>query len=143
MVGKVEEDEEDQVGMLNELDLLDAQRVIALMEHALAKLSVIESLTTEEPAEGAQGEEVTQELDAHRKLEKKYEELIRMRIVYRDQNNKKKIQENKVDIEQTQQALRQSTRLLCRNLQDNPNLAENNMKIQREVRFRFKDLVQA
>jgi hypothetical protein len=132
MVGKAEEDEDDQVGMLNELELLDAQRVIGLMEHALAKLSVIESLTAEEPAEGAQGEEVTQELDAHRKLEKKYEELIRMRLVYREQNNKVKIRENQLEIQQTQQALRQSTRLLCRNLQDNPNLAENNMKIQRE-----------
>lgn len=54
--------------------------------------------------------------------------------------NKVKYKEIQLEIQTLSHALRESTKNLCRNLKDNPNIGENLLKIQRE-REHLQDLL--
>ena len=54
--------------------------------------------------------------------------------------NKSKYKQNQVEIQDVSRSLRESTKNLCRNLKDNPNISGNLMKIQRE-RESLQDLL--
>ena len=47
--------------------------------------------------------------------------------------NKFKYKENQREIQEVSRQLRESTKNLCRNLKDNPNISGNLLKIQHEV----------
>ena len=62
---------------------------------------------------------------------KRYEELIAQRGILKGLANKSKYKQNQVEIQDVSRALRESTKNLCRNLKDNPNISGNLMKIQK------------
>jgi len=65
-------------------------------------------------------------------LEHRYEELIAQRGILKGLANKSKYKQNQIEIQDVSRALRESTKNLCRNLKDNPNISGNLMKIQKE-----------
>ncbi|KAG2487554.1 hypothetical protein HYH03_013833 [Edaphochlamys debaryana] len=67
-----------------------------------------------------------------KKLESRFEELVALQHVLRHQPNKTKLTENQNELQKVAEALRQSTKQLCRNLKDNPNVAENMLKVASE-----------
>jgi exonuclease VII large subunit len=78
------------------------------------------------------GEEISRVIQEQRALEKKYEQLIEERRNMKGLSNRAKFQANEDEIQRTANALRQSTKILTRNLQDNPNVEGNMHKIQSE-----------
>ena len=66
---------------------------------------------------------------------KRYEELIAQRGILKGLANKSKYKQNQVEIQDVSRALRESTKNLCRNLKDNPNISGNLMKIQKGTLF--------
>ena len=67
-----------------------------------------------------------------RRNQTRYEELVYQRRNMKGFSNRLKFQANEEEIERVAQQLRQSTKVLTRNLQDNPNLEGNMQKIQGE-----------
>lgn len=86
------------------------------------------------------GDEISRVIDEQRKLESKYEELIAMRGELKGLSNKSKYKQNQSDIQEVSRALRESTKNLCRNLKDNPNVTGNLLKIQDE-RSELEELI--
>lgn len=78
------------------------------------------------------GEEITRIIEEQRGLELKYEQLISQRGGLKSLSNKSKFKENQAAIEEVARELRQTTKVLCSSLKENPNVAENIMKIQNE-----------
>lgn len=62
----------------------------------------------------------------------RYEELITERGALKGLANKTKYKAVQVEIQDVSNSLRESTKSLCRNLKDNPNIAGNLVKIHRE-----------
>jgi len=117
------------------MQLLDFQRLIAVIEQSVERLHVLQSLTTEfrhEALSELLGEEISRVIVEQKQLEKKYEDLIEQRAQLKGVSNKAKSQQNERDIARTAQQLRHCSKQLCRNLQDNPNLEDNLSKIQDE-----------
>eukprot|EP00296_Roombia_truncata_P000182 JP435847.1.p1 GENE.JP435847.1~~JP435847.1.p1 ORF type:complete len:389 (+),score=131.73 JP435847.1:47-1213(+) len=114
---------------------LESQRIISVIENGIKKLSLLESITREVQSEDLSamvGDEVTNVIAEQRALESRFEELITQRVALKALSNKVKTAENQQEINEIAEALRASTKLLCRNLQDNPNLSDNMVKIQTE-----------
>jgi len=79
------------------------------------------------------GEEITRIIQDQRALESKYEGLIKeRRMMSRGFANRAHAQENEEEVERVSLALRQSIKVLTRNLQDNPNLEGNMLRIRAE-----------
>lgn len=78
------------------------------------------------------GDEISRIINEQRTLERRYETLILERTLLKGSANKMKYKEVQKEIRALSQALRITTKNLCRNLQDNPNVAGNLLKIQRE-----------
>ena len=70
-----------------------------------------------------------------------YEALIKKRGALKGLANKSKYKETQQEIQHISRALRESTRKLCRNLKENPNVSGNLLKIQ-EKRQLLCDLLQ-
>eukprot|EP00033_Pygsuia_biforma_P001291 GCRY01001459.1.p1 GENE.GCRY01001459.1~~GCRY01001459.1.p1 ORF type:complete len:388 (-),score=70.83 GCRY01001459.1:461-1624(-) len=109
----------------------------AVIEEAVQRLAVLSSITPDilmHRDELAQmvGEEISSIIEQQRVLEEKYEELISRRNELRSLSNKTKYKENQREIEEVARELRQATKVLCRNLKENPNVSENLVKIQTE-----------
>ena len=75
------------------------------------------------------GEEITRVIATQSALEERFESLISMRSALRNMPNKSKFKENQEQLHSVAEQLRVATTQLCRNLKDNPNIAENVMKI--------------
>ncbi|KAG1679939.1 hypothetical protein FOA52_007003 [Chlamydomonas sp. UWO 241] len=111
--------------------------VYATLRRTLDKLSLVGSITVD-PAVQAQeltqsvGEEISRMIEQQKKLEKRFEELVSAQHVLRTLPNKSKLRENQAELQQVAEQLRQSTKQLCRNLKDNPNVAENMAKVATE-----------
>ena len=86
------------------------------------------------------GDEISRIIEEQKRLEQKYEELIAQRGVLKGLSNKSKYKQNQVEIQDVSRALRESTKNLCRNLKDNPNISGNLVKIQQE-RESMQDLL--
>ena len=87
------------------------------------------------------GDEISRIIDEQRRLEQRYEELIAQRGILKGLANKSKYKQNQIEIQDVSRALRESTKNLCRNLKDNPNISGNLMKIQKE-RESLQDMLQ-
>mmetsp|Transcript_43522 Transcript_43522/g.137687 ORF Transcript_43522/g.137687 Transcript_43522/m.137687 type:complete len:377 (-) Transcript_43522:4858-5988(-) len=99
------------------------------------KLGILASLTSDfhnEELGSMLGEEISRIMQDQRSLERRYEELIQERRNMKGISNRMKYQANENEIQQVAQSLRQSTKVLTRNLQDNPNLEGNMQKIRAE-----------
>lgn len=119
------------------LSTLEAVHVYGLLRSTLDKLALV-GLITVDPKVQAQeltqsvGEEITRMISEQKELEKRFEELIAAQHVLRNLPNKSKLRENQAELQRVAEALRQSTKQLCRNLKDNPNVAENMAKVAAE-----------
>jgi hypothetical protein len=78
------------------------------------------------------GDTISRIIEEQRRLESRYETLIAQRGVLKGLANKSKYKENQHEIQEVSRALRESTKNLCRNLKDNPNISGNLLKIQQE-----------
>ncbi len=107
----------------------------------LQLLAVVSLLSAK--AEGSQeshlGDEISRIIEEQRNLEARYEELIGQRNQLKGLSNKQRWKENQDEINSITQELRQSTKILCRNLKDNPNVGENLQKVQEE-RLKLQDI---
>ncbi|MEW5310451.1 MAG: hypothetical protein WDW38_002249 [Sanguina aurantia] len=116
------------------LNPADAVHVFALVKATLDKLSLVGSITVDPKVQAQEltqsvGEEITRMIADQKALEAKFEELVSAQHVLRNLPNKSKLRENQTELQQVAEALRQSTKNLCRNLKDNPNVAENMLKV--------------
>jgi hypothetical protein len=78
------------------------------------------------------GGEISRIITEQRELEGRYEMLITERGALKGLANKTKYKSVQTEIQDVSHALRESTKSLCRNLKDNPNIAGNLVKIMRE-----------
>ena len=75
------------------------------------------------------GDEMSRIIAEQRELEDRFEQLIQQRSELKASSNKKRAEENKEEIKEVAKQLKLKTKLLCRNLKDNPNVAENLLKL--------------
>eukprot|EP00516_Mucochytrium_quahogii_P003413 CAMPEP_0203756952 /NCGR_PEP_ID=MMETSP0098-20131031/10130_1 /ASSEMBLY_ACC=CAM_ASM_000208 /TAXON_ID=96639 /ORGANISM=" , Strain NY0313808BC1" /LENGTH=377 /DNA_ID=CAMNT_0050649013 /DNA_START=1257 /DNA_END=2386 /DNA_ORIENTATION=- len=122
---------------MDPLSHVNAERAVAILEDTLDKLGFLASITPDVLAHRDElsefvGDEISRVIEEQRNLESKYEELIAMRGSLKGLANKTKYKQNQSDIQEVSRALRESTKNLCRNLKDNPNVTGNLLKIQDE-----------
>jgi len=86
------------------------------------------------------GDEISRVINEQRDLERKYEELVTKRGQLKGLSNKSRYKQNQIEIQEVSRALRESTKNLCRNLKDNPDVTGNLLKIQDE-RNELEDLL--
>ena len=116
---------------------VEVQRAVVTLQESLEKLQFLGTITPDvmqhrDELSKFVGEEISRTLKEQRGLETRYEELISFRASLKGLVNKTKYKELQVEIQDVSRALRESTKNLCRNLKDNPNIAGNLLKIQRE-----------
>lgn len=133
---------------------VETERVLAVLEETLDKLQFLGSITPDVLAHRDElsqfvGDEISRIIQDQRQLEKRYEELILERGNLKGLANKSKYKENQREIQDVSRKLRESTKNLCRNLKDNPNVGGNLVKIQKErsdleelLRGTFRDLAE-
>eukprot|EP01035_Chromulina_nebulosa_P019762 gene19762-25695_t len=119
------------------MDKLTSERVIAIIEDTIEKLSFLESITPDilqhrDELSKFIGDEIAKTMDEQRRLERKYEELIEQRASMKGMLNKSKYKEIQEEIQDISRALRESTNNLVRSLKDNPNVSGNLIKVQRD-----------
>jgi IQ domain-containing protein G len=122
-----------------------SHRVIAVLEETAEKLAFLGSITPDvlqhrDELSKFVGDEISRIIQQQRTLEGRYEDLITQRSALKGLANKTRYKEVQGEIQDVSRALRESTRNLCRNLKDNPNISGNLTKIQRE-RAEMIDLV--
>jgi len=119
------------------LSPIEAQRAIAIIEETVEKLSFLGSITPDVLSHRDElskfvGDEISRIINDQSLLEAKYEDLITERSNLKGLANKSRYREVQEQIAEVSRALRESTKQLCRNLKDNPNISGNLIKIQRE-----------
>jgi len=119
------------------LSPMEAATVQAILRNALEKLSLASVITVDVDEQAAElsrsvGDEISRVIREQRQLEQRFEVLISQRGILKAMPNKTKYKENQKELHEVANQLRQSTKLLCRNLKDNPNVAGNMLKIQTE-----------
>lgn len=119
------------------LSAIEAQRAIAIISETVEKLTFLGSITPDvlqhrDELSKFVGDEISRIIYEQRQLEARYEQLIAERGALKGLANKSKYKEVQSEIQDVSRALRESTKNLCRNLKDNPNIQGNLMKIQRE-----------
>lgn len=75
------------------------------------------------------GEEISKMINQQKQLEQRFHELIAAQPALRAMPNKANLRKNQEELQEVSDALRQATKQLCRNLKDNPNVAENMAKV--------------
>jgi len=126
----------DDVGSVV-LSPIETQRAIAILDETIEKLSFLGSITPDvlqhrDELSKFVGDEISHIIYEQRQLEARYEELIAQRGALKGLANKSKYKEVQCEIQDVSRALRESTKNLCRNLKDNPNISDNLVKIQQE-----------
>lgn len=110
---------------------------MALLEEAIEKLSFLGSITPDvlthkDELSKFVGDEISRIVEEQKRLETKYEELITERMSLKGLANKLQYKVVQAQISDVSRLVRESTKQLCRNLKDNPNISGNLMKIQRD-----------
>ena len=118
---------------------LEVVQLSALLEDCVESLSLLGDITRDileqrEELAQATGDETSQIIAEQKRLERRYEELLAARGSLAALANKSKYKEVEAELASIAGALRESTQLLCRNLKENPNVADNLLKIQAERR---------
>ena len=119
------------------LTCVESQRAAAILEETIEKLTFLEAITPDvlqhrDELSKFVGDEISRIIREQRQLEQRYESLISQRGTLKGLANKCKYKEVQNEIQGVSRALRDSTKNLCRNLKDNPNISGNLLKIQRE-----------
>ena len=119
------------------LHAAEVSRITAIVNECIEKLQFLgaiapDVLSHRDELTAFVGGEISRIISQQRELESRYENLINERGALRGLNNKTKYKEVQMEIQDVSHALRESTKSLCRNLKDNPNIAGNLSKIHRE-----------
>ena len=127
-----------------ELNIVESERVIAILEDAVEKLSFLDSITPDvlqhrDELSKFIGDEIQRTMNEQHSLEERYEELIEKRAEMKGMHNKSKYKEVQEEIQDISRALRESTNNLVRSLKENPNVSGNLIKVQRD-RTELRDL---
>ena len=127
-----------------ELNIVESERIVAVLEDAVEKLSFLDSITPDvlqhrDELSKFIGDEIQRTMNEQRGLEARYEELIEKRAVMKGMHNKNKYKEVQEEIQDISRALRESTNNLVRSLKENPNVSGNLIKVQRD-RTELRDL---
>ncbi|GAX76182.1 hypothetical protein CEUSTIGMA_g3626.t1 [Chlamydomonas eustigma] len=120
-----------------ELTPAECAHVHTVLKGSLEKLALVGVITVDPKVQAQEltqsvGEEITRMIANQKELERRFEELVSAQHVLRTLPNKSKLRDNQAELQQVAEALRQSTKQLCRNLKDNPNVAENMAKVASE-----------
>ena len=127
-----------------EMNVLDSERIVAILEDAVEKLSFLDSITPDvlqhrDELSKFIGDEIKRTMEEQKVLESRYEELIEKRAEMKGIHNKNKYKEVQEEIQDISRALRESTNNLVRSLKENPNVSGNLIKVQRD-RTELRDL---
>jgi hypothetical protein len=127
-----------------ELSVIESERIIAVLEDAVEKLTFLDSITPDvlqhrDELSKFIGDEIQRTMNEQRALESRYEELIEKRAVVKGMHNKNRYKEIQDEIQDISRALRESTNNLVRSLKENPNVSGNLIKVQRD-RTELRDL---
>ncbi|CDW81373.1 leucine rich repeat family protein [Stylonychia lemnae] len=100
----------------------------------LSKLSFLDLLKSNMGEEMTEmmSQEITRVMDQQSKLEKEYARLVTLRSELKGLSNKHKLEDVRNDILRVAKDLKESTRTLCRQLQDNPDVEGNQRKIKQD-----------
>eukprot|EP00741_Cyanophora_paradoxa_P017525 tig00020996_g16929.t1 len=126
--------------MSERLNCVEALRIEAVLAEMNEKLGLLALLTPnaikqrEEMSQRA-GDDISRMITDQRELESRFETLIANRATLKGMANKARYRENLEEIKETARQLRQNTKTLVRSLKDNPNVADNILKIQNECNF--------
>ncbi len=128
-----------------ELSVVQAERIIAVVEDVVEKLGFLDSITPDvlqhrDELSKFIGDEIKRTMDEQKSLEARYEELIEERAAMKGMHNKNKYKEVQEEIEDISRALKDSTNNLVRSLKENPNVSGNLIKVQRD-RTELRDLL--
>jgi len=98
------------------------------------KLSLLSLLKVDASVQAAElsrsvGEEISRVMEKQQGLERRFESLISVRGVLKAMPNKTKYKENQEELHRVAEELRATTTQLCRNLRDNPDVADNMAKV--------------
>mmetsp|Transcript_57255 Transcript_57255/g.181112 ORF Transcript_57255/g.181112 Transcript_57255/m.181112 type:complete len:422 (+) Transcript_57255:88-1353(+) len=116
------------------LSALEAAQVHAILKMAIDRLALVgiievdPSLQAQELSQSV-GDEISRVIQEQRSLEDRFEHLISQRVVLKAMPNKTKYKENQDELHRVANQLRSTTKQLCRNLKENPNVADNMLKI--------------
>lgn len=133
--------------MQRELSPLEGQRIVAILNEAILKLEVLGAMAPDirngHKVETTQlvNDEISRTIEDQRELQARYEELINQRSQLKSVSNKAKHKEIQTEIEEVAASLKYATKVLCRNLQENPSAADNVLKVLLRLYFlisRFK-----
>ena len=119
------------------VDPTTSERTVALLEECIEKLNFLGAIAPDvlqhrDELTAFVGGEISRIILDQRALEDRYESLITERGLLKGQANKTRYKAVQTEIQDVSHALRESTKSLCRNLKDNPNIAGNLSKIHRE-----------
>ncbi|GMI07742.1 hypothetical protein TrRE_jg2291, partial [Triparma retinervis] len=122
---------------MSSVSITQSERMIAVINECIEKLQFLgaiapDVLSHRDELTAFVGGEISRIITKQRDLESKYEKLINERGALRGLSNKTRYKEVQMEIQDVSVALRESTKSLCRNLKDNPNIAGNLSKIHRE-----------
>jgi chromosome segregation ATPase len=119
------------------VQLSPSESVIAatLLDEAVNRLQYLSTVAPDVVAHREElsefvGREIESIIDRQHALEARYEELVALRSSLRGFANKSRYKEAQDEIAEVTRDLRATTRLLCKNLTDNPHVAENLLKVQ-------------
>eukprot|EP01031_Cornospumella_fuschlensis_P031844 gene31844-38505_t len=121
----------------NILGVIEAERIIAILEDTTEKLSFLDSITPDilqhrDELSKFIGDEIARTLMEQKELERHYQELVERRAAMKGMVNKLKYKEIQDEIQDVSRALRESTNNLVRSLKENPNISGNLIKVQRD-----------
>lgn len=127
------------------LHVVEAQRIIAVLEDTAEKLNFLDSITPDvlqhrDELSKFIGDEIARTMSEQKTLESRYEQLIEQRASMKGMVNKTKYKEVQEEIQDVSRALRESTNNLVRSLKENPNVSGNLIKVQRD-RTELHDLL--
>ena len=119
------------------LSSVEGRRAAAVLEETIRKLTFLEAISPDilqhrDELTKFVGDEVSQIIGDQRLLEERYEGLISQRSKLRGVANNFRYKLVQTEIEGVSRSLRNSTKSLCQNLKDNPDISGNLFKIQRE-----------
>ncbi|GMI38963.1 hypothetical protein TrCOL_g11658 [Triparma columacea] len=122
---------------MSSVSITQSERMIAVINECIEKLHFLgaiapDVLSHRDELTAFVGGEISRIITKQRDLESQYEKLINERGALRGLSNKTRYKEVQMEIQDVSVALRESTKSLCRNLKDNPNIAGNLSKIHRE-----------
>ncbi|PRP79820.1 hypothetical protein PROFUN_12492 [Planoprotostelium fungivorum] len=119
-----------------QLNPVESIRFSSIIQEGIDRLDVLSVMAPEVSQEdeiaAMVNDEISRIIEEQRSLQARYEELILQRTQLKNLSNKTRYKEIQTEIEQIATKLRFATKILCRNLKEDPNIAANIIKIQHE-----------